>query len=185
MDAYREGEIFYRCTRTMGATWMRIVQPHGSYYSWTLSYSGCWGPLVELFVEYCRWLFLTGQKRIRWVDAPQYEHSPHDRRYLRLASVNDEGRARSISISTGSSYDDDGGDLEEGCHLEVARSSWRSSNNRLSQLTACVMACDNDVGSGKLSSKFLISLRRPRRKWSQRAWPSHWTSHANCLNSEA
>ena len=135
MDAYREGEIFYRCSRTMGATRTRIVQPHGSYCSWTPSFSDCWGRLVVLFVDNCRWLFLTEQKRIRWVDAPQYKHSPLDRRYLRSASVSDGARARSISIGTGSSYDDDGGDLKEGCHLEVACSSWQSSNNWLSQLT--------------------------------------------------
>ena len=184
MDAYQKGEVFCQCNWTMGATQMRIVQPHGSYCSWTPLFSRCWG-LVVLFVDICRWLFLIGQKRMRWVDAPQYKHSLLVRRYLRSPSVSGRARAQSISIGTGSLYDDDGGDLDEGFHLEVSHSSWRSSNNWLSQLTACVMACHNDVGSRKLSSKFLISLRRPRRKWSQRAWPSHWTSHANCLNSEA
>ena len=184
MDAYREGDIVNRCTQTMGATWMWIVQPHGSYCSWTPSFSGCWGHLVVLFVEYCRWLFLTGQKRIRWVDAQQYKHCLLDRRYLCSTSVSYLAQARSISIRMGSLYNDDGVDLKEGCHLEVARSSWASSKNQLSQLIACMMAWDNDAGSGKLSSKCLISLRRPWWKWSQSAWPSHWTFHANCLNSE-
>ena len=145
----------------MGATWIRIVQPHGSYCSWTSSFSRCWGHLVVLFVDIFRWWFLIGQKRMRWVDAPQYKHSLLVRWYLRTPSVSSGASDRSISIDTGSSYDDDGEDLKEGFHLEVARSSWRSSNNWLSQLNVCVMSWENEVGSGKLSSKFFNLLQKP------------------------
>mgnify|MGYP006950768765 CR=1 FL=1 len=169
----------------MGATWMQSVQPHGLYCSWTSSFSGCWGRLVVLFIDICHWLFLTRQKWMRWVDAPEYKNSLLGRRYLHSASVSGRAQAWSILIGTGSSYDDDRWDFEEGCHLEVARSSCVGSNNRLSQLTTCVMACDNDLGSRKLIGKLLISLRRPRRKWLQSGRPSQWTSHANCLNSKA
>ena len=181
MDAYRQRKIICQSSWSLGAMWIRIVQPHGSYCSWTPSFSGCWGLLV---VEHCRRPFLIGQKRIRWVEAPQYKHSPLVRRNLRSASVSG-ARARSISIGTGSLDDDIGGVLKMGCHIDVAHSSWWSSKSQLSQLTTSVIACNKEVGSGKLSSRFWTSLWRPRRKWSQSAWLSHWTSHANCRNSEA
>ena len=40
----------------------------------------------------------------------------------------------------------------------VPRSSWRNSKRRLSQWTACEMAWDNEVGSGKLKRRFLTLL---------------------------
>ena len=120
---------------------MFVVQPHGSYCSWTSLFSECWDPLVGLSRWTCRRLRLSGQKRIRWLEAPQYRHSPLVRRWYRSAVVSG-ARARSISIGIGSLNDVIGEDLtvtwgctigltsRNGDNLEVTHSSCQSSKRQ-------------------------------------------------------
>ena len=164
MEGYLEGNTI---CRTMGETWMFFVQPHGSYSSWTPSFSDCWDPRVPLVRRKCRSAAVSGA----WAQSISID----------IGSLNDvvrEDLAATWGCTIGLMW-------RRGDNLEVARPSWRSSKTRLSQLITFLMACDNEVGSKKFSSRFLTSLRGLRQKWSQRAWSPHWTSHANCLNSYA
>ena len=68
---------------------------------------------------------------------------------------------------------------------EIDRRSCRLSKSRLSHRTACVMASDKEVGSGRFRSKSLTSSRSPHRNALISALSSQSTSQASCQNSAA
>ena len=68
---------------------------------------------------------------------------------------------------------------------EIDRHSCRLSKSRLSHCTACVMASDKEVGSGRFRSKSLTSSRSLHRNVLISALSSQSTSQASCRNSAA
>ena len=68
---------------------------------------------------------------------------------------------------------------------EIDRRSCRLSKSRLSHRTACVMASDKEVGSGRFRSKSLTSSCSPHRNALISALSSQSTSQASCQNSVA
>ena len=69
--------------------------------------------------------------------------------------------------------------------LEITRRSCRLSKSRLSHHTACVMASDKEIGSGRFRSKSLTSSRSPHRNALISALSFQSTSQASCRNSAA
>ena len=68
---------------------------------------------------------------------------------------------------------------------EIDRRFCRLSKSRLSHHTACVMASDKEVGSGRFRSKSLTSSRSPHRNALISALSSQSTLQASCRNSAA
>ena len=69
--------------------------------------------------------------------------------------------------------------------LEIDRCSCRLSKSRLSHCTACVMASDKEVGSGRFRSKSLTSSSSLYWNALTSALSSQLTSQASCRNSTA
>ena len=68
---------------------------------------------------------------------------------------------------------------------EIDCRSYCLSKSRLSHCTACVMASDIEVGSGRFRSKSLTSSRSSHRNALISALSSQSTSQASCQNSTA
>ena len=68
---------------------------------------------------------------------------------------------------------------------EIERCSCRFSKNQLLHRTACVMASDKEVRSGRFRSRSLMSSRSPHRNALISALSFQSTSQASCRNSVA